>query len=49
MIMMVNKEFIRDHGLKEAMEASQIEMYIFIIKLLQAELERVNQKDQTSF
>lgn len=47
--MMVNSEFIRDHGLKEAMEAAQIEMYIFIIKLLQAELERVNQKDQTSF
>ena len=49
MIQMKNKNFIRDHAVQKAMESIQIEMYIFIVKLLQSELERVNQKDQTSF
>ena len=46
---MINVKLIRDHATKEAMETVQIEMYIFICKLLMEELAKLNRKDQTSF
>ena len=44
----MNKEFIRDHAKREAMEQAQIEFYIFICKLLSKELEKISRKDRTS-
>ena len=48
MIMMTNRIFIRKHINKALMDSIQIEMFIFIIKLLKDELKDISQKDQTS-
>jgi len=44
----MNRKFIRDHANKAVMDSIQIEMFIFICCLLKDELEKTNQKDQTS-
>lgn len=41
-------EFIRDHASKEALDKIQIELYIFIQKLLINEINEISQKDRTS-
>lgn len=41
-------DFIRDHANKEVLDMVQIELYIFIQKLLNDEIEEISQKDRTS-
>ena len=41
-------KFVRQHATKEALDRTQIELYIFIYKLLREELDEASRKDRTS-
>lgn len=45
----MNNKFIRKHADMKVVDSMQIEMYIFICKLLlKKELEKISRKDRTS-
>jgi len=41
-------EFIRDHANEEVLDKAQIELYIFIQKLLNDKIDELSQKDRIS-